>query len=106
MVPYTRAVWTSYSCHGNVSNEILEFSMFKKSQMSYKGDLFAFHFLCERQKKPMPMTLLDKICQTKNTQSQSFFHYFFLNFAVCKKKFSLFIHLFVSVFVFFSESTQ
>lgn len=29
MVPYACAVWTSYSCRGNVSNEILEFSVLK-----------------------------------------------------------------------------
>lgn len=73
--------------------------------MSYKGDLFAFHFLCARQKKLMPTTLFDKICQTKNFVSKLFslFHFFFKNFysAMCKKKVSLIIHLFVSVFIFF-----
>lgn len=41
--------------------------------MSYKGDLFAFHFLCARQKKLMPTTLFDKICQTKNLRIKAFF---------------------------------
>lgn len=50
MVPYTCAVWTSYSCRGNVSNEILEFSVLKNLKWVIKETCLHFISLVKGRK--------------------------------------------------------
>lgn len=57
MVPYTCAVWTSYSCCGNVSNEILEFSVLKNLKWVIKETCLHFISLVKGRKNNSHNTL-------------------------------------------------
>lgn len=71
--------------------------------MSYKGDLLHFISFVQGRKNPCPQPFLTTFAKLRTLCFKAFFTFFFLNFysAMCKKKVSLFIYLFVSVFIFF-----